>query len=129
VKAIVRMALVGAAMATLIALGLGNASASTLDGVGPASVAKPATEVSPLAWSDCPASYSCYYAGLDGAGKPWLAPACGADYGTTFWIRSVYNRGGNTVYVHDASWSVSISVPVGYIADIYVDLNHVWVPC
>jgi len=49
--------------------GVSWASSSTGNAAG-------AGSAEPLAWS-CPAGFSCYYDGLRGEGRRWVAPSCG----------------------------------------------------
>lgn len=65
------------------------------------------SEVTPLAFADCTASYSCYWTNLDGQGTRWEAPGCGTYTNLSGWLNnnfeSVRNRGGGTIHLYDAS--------------------------
>jgi hypothetical protein len=62
------------------------------------------TDVGPLAFSDCPVHYSCYWEGKNGGGRRWDAPSCGAWQFSGFWLdnnlESVRNRGNGVVHLY-----------------------------
>ncbi|MFT7836908.1 peptidase inhibitor family I36 protein [Saccharothrix sp. BKS2] len=70
----------------------------------------PKIGVGPIYFATCPASYSCFWTGLNETGDRWVAPSCGPwALGSVFNnnVESVRNGGGGTVHLYDAADSTN----------------------